>query len=210
MKTVIKKYLLSFSILTSLVMGTLIAQPAISLIYPTSTDMNSDIAYSTHAAYMGRDINRYTQEATAIMIGKVRAVSQPYLREGRGITSQQNIQIDIEEVLKGDPNVSDMNILIEGGHTVVKSEENNIGFMPEEKENLFEPGEKILLFIGKTTEGDYVPFAGPYGKYLIDENENVTSIGDFRMSFKELKTQIQEALRLPVQEHKSIPVEKMY
>src|SRR5262245_14420425 len=128
MKAATKTYLLGFSLFTSLVMGFLIAN-----LHRSNTPSNSSIAYAIHTAYMGRDINIYTQEATAIIIGQVREISEPYLREDRGITSQQDIKIDVQEILKGNGNISDINILNEGVYTVVQSEKNGISFISEEK-----------------------------------------------------------------------------
>lgn len=60
---------------------------------------------------------------------------------------------------------------------------------------------------GKTTEGKYVPFAGSYGKYLIDNDNNVTSVGEFSMSLSELKKKIVEALKLPYKKHIPTPLQ---
>ncbi len=202
MKLNLKKHSLRFSILVSLILGIVFTQTAMSLKYTEASDNNSDIAYSIHATYIGRNLKTYTQEATAIIIGKVIKVSAPYLKKETGMTSQQDVIVDGKEILKGNLKKGDINIVIEGGHTVVKSGKNGIRFISEAEGPLFKPGEEILLFIGKTTEGNYVPFAGPYGKYLIDDAGNVASMGNFKMSLKELKTEIEETLKVMINERK--------
>jgi hypothetical protein len=194
MKPAIKKYLLGLSILGCLVMGVFLAKPITSWLYPTTSST------SVHSLYVARDINEYSKQANAIIIGEVREVSDPYTVEG-GVISQQNVTINVQEVLKGDPTMTDIRLLIRGEYTAHKSERDRVSFVAEEEKNIYKPGEKILLFVGKTTWNEYVPFAGPYGKYLIDENNNVSSIGDFQMPLEELKTEIQKNLKsLPKEE----------
>jgi len=48
--------------------------------------------------------------------------------------------------------------------------------------------------LGIDDAGKYVVYAGPYGKYMIDKEDNVTRIGDIKMSLKDLKGQIEAAL----------------
>lgn len=142
---------------------------------------------------IARDINIYSREAAAIVVGKITNVGTPYLREDRGTTSQQDIEIDVEEVLKGNGIGANVKVLIEGGHSVViDGDKKTIG--PESNGDLFVIDEKVLLFIGTNSQNDHVVFAGEYGKYLIDENGNVTSVGDFSMPLIDLKAKIQEAL----------------
>ncbi len=103
-----------------------------------------------------------------------------------------------------------MNLLIEGGLpvTIREGEEPIFGsephgangktyIPPDEGRIFFTPGEKILLFIGRTNEGDYVPFAGAYGKYIINSDNMVTSNEDISMSLNELKNEIHEAIKDP-------------
>lgn len=191
MKTHTKNYLIGFSVLAFFVIGALLAKPVLSWLTPAVVYKEGAIS----ASYMARNIKVYSQEAAAIVIGEVRGVGAPYLREDRGITSQQDILIALQEVLKGDLNSKELKVLIQGGQVVFKSKEGEVTFLNEAGEDLFKPGEKILLFVGKTTWNDYVPFAGPYGKYLIDERNNVTSIGNFRMPLEDLKEEIRGALR---------------
>ena len=58
----------------------------------------------------------------------------------------------------------------------------------------------------------YVVFAGPYGKYLIDENDEVSSIGDFVMALDDLKAEIADDLengeRIPVPEKSELIVQQ--
>lgn len=204
MKTSTKKYLFGLSILTCLIVGAWIINPIMAWLNPS-------VHYpgrSSHSAYVGRNITNYTQDATSIIIGEVKELSDPYIVQN-GTISQQNLVIHIEEVLKGDPNMTKITLLIDDEYAVEKSENGKVKFIPLKGKNVYKPGEKILLFVGQLTEGHYVPYAGPYGKYLIDEQQNVSSIGNFKMSLKELKSQIKEALKLPPKEHIVRPVEKM-
>ncbi len=168
----------------------------ISLTKITQTTKQSDeiIALSGHSSYVGRDIAQYSKDVNAIILGSVSDVGEPYLRDDRGLTSQQDIKISVSEVIKGDIKAnSDISLLIEGGQNVLISE-NQKTVVRSEESALFSEGEKVLLFLGMNSRGDYVSYAGPYGKYLIDEQLNVTSIGGFEMSLSELKDKIKAAL----------------
>jgi hypothetical protein len=141
---------------------------------------------------IARDINLYSKEAAAIVVGKVTKVGIPYLREDRGTTSQQEVEITAEEVLKGNIGAN-VKVLIEGGHSVViEGDKKMIG--SENNGDLFSLDEEVLIFIGTNGQNDYVVFAGEYGKYLIDDSGNVSSAGDFSMPLAELKAKIKEAL----------------
>jgi hypothetical protein len=148
--------------------------------------------------YIARDIPFYTKQSLMIIIGEVTDVIDRRLTNNNISRFYQDVTFDLKEILKGDPGMTKMTVLVEGWPKFEKDEMH--AFSAEGDVN-FNPGEKVLLFVGKNFEGEYVSFAGPYSKYLIDENNNVSSIGDFRgdfrMSLTELKTQIQEALKLP-------------
>lgn len=198
MKVTNKKYLLGFSLLACLVMGGLLTKFIFGGFFQPATTYVDSVDH----LYMGGGVSVYTQNADAIIIGEVKEVTDPYLPKGGGISVQQDGKVDIKEVLKGDIKMTTVTITeladqvegftIDGGVPSLKG-----------RPGLLRPGENVLLFLGTTNEGNYVVFAGPYGKYLIDQNNNVTSIGDFRMSLSDLKAQIQEALKNPLP--KSVP-----
>lgn len=194
MKNHIKKYWLVLSLGGFLILGALTMNFFISKLYQAGTTFSS-----VSGLYMRRNIPTYAQEAGGIVIGKVATVSASYLHKDRGFTSQQDVIVDVEEVIKGDRNMKSLKVLLEGTQMVsVQEGKEPIFTSDDESQVIFKPGEKVLLFLGVTNWGDYVPFAGPYGKYLIDENNNVQSIGEFSMSLEKLKSQINEGLKLPV------------
>jgi hypothetical protein len=203
MKSSTKKWLFCLTIITCfLVAAVLFSMSRFNLL------RSDDVPYGGNASYPGWDVTFYTQHANAIIIGEVQTVSDPYIPKDI-IKVEQEAQIDVHEVLKGNPGMSTLTVTDLVGLVDLPSDPNAISL--EGIVGLLKPQEKVLLFLGKTPEGNYVPLAGPYSKFLVDqEGDYVTRIGDFRMSFKELKAQIQEAVKLPVREQKFIPVEEMY
>lgn len=147
---------------------------------------------SFHALSVARDIDVYSQDVPAIVIGKITKVGEPYL-EGQGFGSKQEVELEISEVLKGDKNMTTVTILVRG-HEIVQVDESGRSIIPGNEPPLFIEGENVLVFLGMTSAGEYVSYAGPYGKYLIDAQNKTTSLGDFTMPLSELKAQIQEAL----------------
>ncbi|MFA4815580.1 MAG: hypothetical protein WC924_01840 [Candidatus Gracilibacteria bacterium] len=186
------KYVLGLSLTAFVAMGILVAKTVTQS--GSHFDNESIIVGSVQSSYIARDINLYTESVPVIVIGSVAKVGEPYLRDDRGLTSQQNIQIRVEEVLKGDLSISNLSILIEGGQTVLVKDEQK-GVVSGDDSAFFTIGENVLLFLGTNSYGDYVVFAGPNGKYLIDEQNTVTSIGDFEMPLKELRAKINAALQ---------------
>lgn len=182
-----KKYI-AISIFGCLILGIIIYKPIMSVFQHTETLIDAP-----DAIYMARDITTYTQQSDLIIIGKVTEVNDPYVI-GDTVTLQQDAQIDVQEVLKGDPAIK--SVKVEGLANQIEG-----GYWPEKLATLkgtyglLVSGEKVLLFVGKETSGRYVVFAGPLGKYLIDDNNNVSSTTDFKMSLQDLKVKIQDALK---------------
>lgn len=201
MKSNNKKYLFGVSILGCLVLGVFLGNHFLSSSYPAT----SNYVEAPDAIVIARDITTYTQSADAIVIGTVRSVNDPYLKDERNLTVQQDAQIDVLEVLKGDPKMSQITV---GDLGLFFTE----GFYEGEgvsslkgKYALLRPEEKVLLFLGTNSNGKYVVFGGPYGKYVIDSEDKVTSAGDFKTSLSDLKTKVQTALRLPVPKRTAPP-----
>lgn len=191
MKSKKVKYVWGLSLLAFLVIGVIFSKPLMSLFNGSA----STYVDAPDAIYVARDMKTYTHQADIILLGTVRTVTDPYLKSATGITLMQDAQIDVSEVLKGDPNLKNIK--------VSRLADQIEGFSPENlaelrgKTGLLKPQEKVLLFLGKDSAGDYVVFGGPNGKYLIDQNNNVTSEGDYRSSLDALKTQIQTELKNP-------------
>lgn len=143
----------------------------------SSTDT---VAFSSGSSYLARSIPSYTQEVPAIVIGTVTKVSDPY------------VELTISEVLKGDASMNTVNVLVRN-HEIVQIDGTGKTIIPGKDPRLFVEGEHVLVFLGMNSQGEYVSYAGPYGKYLIDSENNTTSIGDFAMPLSELKAKIQEA-----------------
>jgi hypothetical protein len=130
----------------------------------------------------------YAQESPSIVIGEVKEVGDPYFRKVGNVVSQQNVVIDIKEVIKGDANMKSVTLVIDGGKTIDGEPVGDVSF---------KQGEKVLLFFGKTTLGDYIPIGGPNGKYLIDANNNVTGINGFSKPLTDARQIISDALKVP-------------
>ncbi|MFA6023714.1 MAG: hypothetical protein WC777_00650 [Candidatus Gracilibacteria bacterium] len=148
---------------------------------------------SFHALSIARDLDLYTQSASLIVIGRVTKVGEPYL-EDQGLGSRQEVELELSEVLKGDRSMTTVNVLVRG-YEIVEVDGDEATIIPGNEPPLFVAGEYVLLFLGTTSQGEYVSFAGPYGKYLIDNELNVSSSGDFSMSLEELKEKINAVLQ---------------
>lgn len=167
------KYLAYLMIMAVLLSGCLAESESLS-----STDT---VTFSTGNSYLARSIPSYTQDVPAIVIGTVTKVSEPY------------VELTVSEVLKGDKSMTTVTVFVDD-HTIVQIDETGKTIIPGKEPPLFTEGERVLVFLGMTSLGEYVSYAGANGKYLIDSENNTTSIGDFTMPLSELKAKIQEAL----------------
>ena len=135
-------------------------------------------------------------------------MGKPYLLPDV-LNVDQHAEINIYEVLKGDPGMTTLTVTDLVGLVNLPGDRNAISL--EGIVGLLEPQEKVLLFLAKSEEGDYIPLAGTRSKFVIDEKrDSATREGGFIMSLKELKRQIKEVVKLPVKEYKTIPLEEMY
>lgn len=162
--------------------------------------------YSGNGSYPGWDVNFYTHSAEAIIIGKVTNVNDPYVPEDI-LKVEQEGQIQAEEVLKGDSNMEVVTVTDLVGLVDLPADREDISL--EGIVGILKPEEKVLIFLGKSPEGKYVPLAGPYSKFVIDANNYAIRVVGFNMPLNDLKAQIKEALKLPPKEHIVTPVEKM-
>lgn len=195
MKKSNKKYLIGLSLIIFLLIGFFLSKPIMSLFFPSNTpNVQTSYVDSVDNLYVGGGIDAYTKNADAIIIGEVKSVTEPYLPKNGSINILQDGQVEIKEVLKGGLNInSSVKITDLANNSEGFTIKNDISIL-KNYVGLLIPGEKVLLFLGKNSIGDYVIFAGPYGKYLIDGNGNVTGMGNFKMSLEELKTNIKNIL----------------
>lgn len=147
---------------------------------------------TSHSTIVGGGIPEYSKMADAIVIGVVEEVGQPYWQETQDEQHdliQRDATIRVEEILKGETNIIDLTLVLQGGTIGDTS-------VLAENEAKFKQGEKVLLFIGTNSEGDNVVFAGSSGKYLINQEETeVTSTGNIKMPLDKLIEQIEVSLR---------------
>lgn len=173
------KYVFVCSAIVSLALGILTEKLLFPIWSPSFTHI--------HAVAIARDIAVYTQDADAIVIGEIQDKSDPYWNQDQSVP-QRDVLLKVDEVLKGDPKMEDIFIVTQGGQLDGKK-------VLVEDEAPLKIGEKVLLFLGMNDFGDYVVFAGSYGKYHIDSDNQVSSTGDFKMSLKDLKTNIMTELK---------------
>lgn len=136
---------------------------------------------------ISKDIPIYTKESAAIIIGTVRNIDFPRWNDDYSMIERE-AKVSIDEVIKGDPSWREVSIILEGGDL------NGKKIIVEDEADIV-AGEKVLLFLGKNSEGKYVIFAGMNGKYIIDSDfEKVSDSEGKVLSLKELKSQISTAL----------------
>lgn len=176
-----KKYLLGFSFV--IVMGVLAGKSLI----PYPSQVTPELSDSIDYLIVAPDIRVYTKESAAIVIGEVKEVVDRPNNTGTPFTrSILDAKIDVSEVLKGDPKMSTVTVMMIGGQL-----ENGDNV---EDGVILKSGERVILFLGIDNSNNYVVFAGSAGKGLIDKNNNVTGYPVFTMPLAELKAKIQDAL----------------
>lgn len=172
-----KKYLLAFSLLSVVILGGLFAK---------SFDDKSTPFTFVSSSIVTPNVAVYSQASAAIIVGTVKELTDhPNLTDTPYTRTVLDARIEVEEVLKGDPTMTSLDVMI---------------MLPFENEWIEDnatlvPGEKVLLFLAVDTEGNYVIAAGDAGKCLIDEKGNVTNDwAVFTMPLAELKVQIRDSL----------------
>lgn len=144
----------------------------------STTILVSDLA-------IARDFDTYSKLADAIVIGKVGRSSEPYMRMDEAMV-QRDVRFEVSDVLKGDFAWDEITVVVEGGtldrQTIVVEEAARLN-----------SGEECLLFLGTNTQGEFVVFAGPQGKYLIN-GSRVVGADNFGASLSELENRILDAL----------------
>ena len=118
------------------------------------------------------DIKVYSETAEAIIVGTVEK------------NENNNANISISEVLKGDSGMKSMNLFVPNSQV--------------EDAPIFVKGEYALFFICKNSAGEYLVCAGDAGKVLIDKDGNTKGAAAFTMTFAELKSKISDALKASI------------
>jgi hypothetical protein len=185
MKLTNKKFLLGFSLLACLILGVVFGKSFISQFYSSVSNIESP-SY----AYVGGGVPVYAQHAVTVIIGDVKDVKPLYDKGNSGVISQQAVTIDVKEVLKGDANMKSLSMLVDAGPIAFGA--------PPESGVVFNQGEKVLLFLGKDGSGNYFLYAGPNGKYLIDQNDNAISFSGEKVSLAYARAQISYAVKNPI------------
>lgn len=128
------------------------------------------------------DIQVYSQGSIAIVEGTVKTIQS---HNSDTNSAYNDATITIQKVLKGDPAMSTVNVMIPKQASLVQSVEEN---------SILNLGEKVLLFLGIDSQGNYV-IAGSYaGKCLINADGNVTGQAAFSMPLTDLEAKILAAL----------------
>lgn len=187
MKDRSKKYLLVFSLLGVVVLGGLFAK-SITDESASLSDESTPFTFVS-SSIVTPDVSVYSQASAAIIVGTVKGTTDhpnqtdtPYTR------TVLDAQIEVEEVLKGDPDMTNLNVMM-----MLPSENEWI----EDNATLV-PGERVLLFLAMDLDGNYRIFAGNAGKCLIDKEDNVINDWSvFTMPLADLKIKIHEALLQP-------------
>lgn len=166
---------LVFSLLGVLVLGGLFA----ASIEPESVEESASLDLIS-SLVVAPDIGVYTEEASMIVVGEVSEVVERPNSTGGVLDAK----IDIEEILKGDPSMTDVTVMMIGSSENTWVEDGVI----------LKQGEKVLLFLGTDGEGNYVVFAGDAGKCLIGKDGNIIGDPVFTMPLSDLKAKIRAAL----------------
>lgn len=193
-----KKLLLGIGILACLilVLGAMFWKRVVSTFY---------IPFSNYggggAAYIRGSIPIDSQESSLIIIGVVKDVGVPISRGMPNLVDRQffqNINVDVNEVLKGGTSMKSVKVVTD----VDQSPDGT--FTPEVS---FKPGEKVLLFLGEDSTGNYGVFVGAGGKFLIDENNEVSGMFVYKMPMSDMKAEVSDAMKAPpIIVHNTTPV----
>lgn len=148
------------------------------------TNTSDDLIYSEiNTLRIEQDIDTYTKEAEAIVIGK-------FNRKGDVVWNNDKTDIStevffkVEDVLKGDIRPGEeIKILQWGGQLdgQVQTYEGAIKYITEQSN---------LLFLGKNEDGEWGVFSGDWGQFIVDDNGNVKDFDDKTVSFSDFKSEI--------------------
>lgn len=137
------------------------------------------------------DVPELTKNSDTIVMGTVkkRLPSRWDRSDPEEPVIYTDVIIEIEEYLKNPLDQREVTIQLLGG----KVGNVNMEAMDEATLNL---GEKVLLFLKKNKEGNFVVLGAMQGKYTIDEATGMAVNEDTarNLPIKQLKTQIEEAM----------------
>ena len=139
-----------------------------------------------HDLVVARDISVYAEQSDAVVIGTVVEIGGAHWARDHTMI-QREVELSVEQTLKGDPTVTRRQVVVEGGTVGERS------VMVEDGVR-FTPGERVLLFLGRNARDDLGVFAGAYGKYSIDDQGTAVSVGDYRAPLEDLQDEILDAL----------------
>lgn len=183
MKKIKHAYRLLFSLTLFLLAGILVGRSYVSL---SAGEQKSTMLEPDSIQAVG-GIPMYTDRATMIIVGKVKTVVDhpndtniPYTR------SVLDAVVEVNSVLKGDPQIREVTVKMIGGQEgMVSSGEGFITLSPEEN---------VLLFLVQDSDGDTVVLGDSYGKYSIDRSGKAIGADGLKLDLIELKNQIADAL----------------
>lgn len=133
-----------------------------------------------------KDIKNFAKDVDVILIGTVKAMSEP--RQNKpGAMIYSNVIIEVEEYLKNAQPGREIVIKRHGGR--LGNEEVVVEDEPE-----FKSGERVLLFLGTDFKRDFVVYAGDYGKFTIDNDIAIGSENE-RLSPLDLIGQIKANIK---------------
>lgn len=140
------------------------------------SNLEMDIDLSGYSI-VDRDIARYAQAAEMIVIGKVKSISDPYFRGNT--TPLQDATLEVEEILKGDKSMKEIIVgRIAEEIEVSMEEQNDLEMLQNSlkgKSGKLKEGERVLLFLARSPEDGYMIYGLDYGKFLVDDENRVSS-----------------------------------
>ncbi len=146
-------------------------------------NQDSRVYASLNTLRITRDIDVYTKEATAIVIGE-------FVREGGSQWNGDRTYINtatyftVSEVLKGDIQPSTEIKLLRWGGEIDNQVQTMDGAF------IYNEGKKNLLFLGTDEDGNWGVFQGDWGQFIVNEDNTVTNFSDETVILSDFKSEI--------------------
>jgi len=130
-----------------------------------------------------QDIDTYTKEAEAIVIGK-------FTRKGDAVWNNDKTDIStetffqVEDVLKGAIKSGEEIKVLQWGGELDGQVQTYVGAIEYSK------GQSNLLFLGTNEDGEWGVFSGDWGQFIVDDSGKVKDFDDKTVSLSDFKSEI--------------------
>ena len=160
---------------------------------PTEIAVREHNVTPISALWPGYDFEGAIDTAYKIVVGTVAAKSETKVHEGYDDSNRilvreyyKDVTIEVESVLKGDPQIETVNYIEPGGETITIREDGTAAINDWQYSGVktLAVGDRVLLYL--TEKGNFV---NPYTLFLIESDDTISVSSDLLTSNKTRKSQ---------------------